>query len=81
MKINRKEIPLQLKAKKHWFDSRDVFVMSTIHNTSAVEVLKGPKGSKEKKPLPCPFSIAQYNQFIGGVDLTDQHLSYYKEER
>ena len=42
-----------------------------------VTVLKRPKGSKEKQNIPCPEMINDYNQFMGGVDLCDQCLSYY----
>ena len=40
-------------------------------------VLKHPKGSREKKAIPCPVAIIDYNNYMGGVDLIDQHLSYY----
>ena len=30
-----------------------------------------------KKPIPCPTAVYNYNQFMGGVDLVDQNLSYY----
>ena len=39
--------------------------------------MKRPKGSHEERPIPCPTMIADYNMYMGGVDLTDQHLSYY----
>ena len=35
------------------------------------------KGSQEKVPIPCPTCVVDYNSFVGGVDLTDQYLSYY----
>lgn len=60
-----------------WFDRRDVLALSTMHNTSATVVLKRPKGSREKQPIPCPTIISEYNAYMGGVDLMDQHLSYY----
>ena len=60
-----------------WRDRRDVYALSTMHNKSVVNVLKRPKGSHEKQPLPCPSIIDDYNQYMGGVDLIDQHLSYY----
>lgn len=60
-----------------WFDRRDVLALSTMHNTSATVVLKRPKGSREKQPIPCPTIISKYNAYMGGVDLMDQHLSYY----
>lgn len=60
-----------------WKDRKDVFVMSTLHKTAIEEVMKRPKGAKEKKSTPCPSMIVDYNQNMGGVDLTDQYLSYY----
>lgn len=60
-----------------WRDRRDVFMMSTVHKKSVQYVMKRPKGSHEKQPMPCPIMIAEYNNSMGGVDLTDQQLSYY----
>ena len=61
----------------HWYNRRDVYVMSTMHGTTAELIEKRPKGSKEKRPIPCPTSIVDYNKFMGGVDLADQILTYY----
>ena len=47
------------------------------HKKAVEEVMKRPKGAKEKKSTPCPSMIVDYNQNMGGVDLTDQYLSYY----
>ena len=60
-----------------WRDRRDVLALSTMRNTSTTIVLKCPKGGREKRPLPCPTITDDYNQYMGGVDLTDQNLSYY----
>ena len=60
-----------------WKDRRDVYVMSTLHSNSVELILKRPKGSQQKQPMPCPTMIVDYNNNMGGVDLTDQQLSYY----
>ncbi len=60
-----------------WQDRREVFMLSTAHNTSVETVMKRPKGSREKEPLPCPSCICDYNLYMGGVDLADQYISYY----
>ena len=60
-----------------WRNRRDVLALSTMYNTSVTTVLKHSKGGREKRPLPCPTIIDDYNQYMGGVDLTDQNLSYY----
>ena len=60
-----------------WHDCHDVYVLSSMHSRSVETILKRPKGSKEKVPTPCPSSVCDYNQFMDGIDLADQHLSYY----
>jgi len=60
---------------RDWRDQRDVLALSAMHNTSATTVLKRPKGGNEKRPIPCPTIIDDYNQYMCGVDLTDQNLS------
>ena len=92
-KTNRKDFPVQLIPEKTmdpgfatagqltavwWRDRRDVYALSTMHDKS-VNVLKRPKGSREK--LPCPSIIDDYNQYMGGVDFIDQHLFYYTMTR
>ena len=34
-----------------WRDSRDVYVISSMHNRSVVTVMKRPNGSREKAPF------------------------------
>ena len=36
-----------------WRDSRDVYVISSMHNRSVATVMKRPKGSCEKAPFQC----------------------------
>ena len=60
-----------------WHDRRDGYIMSSLYNTLAQTVMNRPKGSCHKAPIPCPTAIVDYNQFMGGVDLAGQHLSYY----
>ena len=49
----------------HWWHDRiDVYALSTIHNKSVVTVMKWPKGSWDKRPLPCPSTIADYNTWV-----------------
>ena len=60
-----------------WRDRHDVHVLSSMHNRSIQTVMKRPKGGREKVPIPCPTAVYDYNQFMGGVDLVGQYLSYY----
>lgn len=64
-----------------WRDRRDVHLLSTAHNQSVVSVMKRPKGSRKKVPTSCPRCVVDYNMYMGGVDLTDQYLSYYSLTR
>jgi len=60
-----------------WKDRRDVYLMSTLHRKAVQTVMNRQKGAKDKTQMPCPAMIVDYNQNMGGVDLTDQHLSNY----
>ena len=64
-----------------WKDTRDVSVLSTIHNgNDHVNIQRNTKNADgEYVPLALvkPQSIAQYNTYMGGVDLSDQLISYY----
>lgn len=60
-----------------WHDRKDVTLLSTAHNQSTDVVMKRPKGGCEKVQMTCPTCIRDYNAYMGGVDLTDQHISYY----
>ena len=55
-----------------WTDRRNVYMLSTAHNTSVGVAMKRPKGSREKHPIPCPTCVSDYNEYMG-----DQHISYY----
>ena len=55
----------------HWRGKRDVFALSTTHD-SGERTIERYKGTVQK-----PKMVYQYNLFIGGVDKCDQFLSYY----
>jgi len=55
-----------------WRDTRVVNMISTIHDSTMVDV---PWRNEEVKKKP--FCIFQYNMFMKGVDRADQYLSYY----
>lgn len=60
-----------------WHDCRVVLAMTTMYSTSVTTVMKQPKGCHEKRFLSYPTMLDDYNMYMDGVDLTDQHLSYY----
>ena len=55
-----------------WRDTRVVNMISTIHDSTMVDV---PRRNEEVKKKP--ICIFQYNMFMKGVDRADQYLSYY----
>ncbi|XP_022163985.1 piggyBac transposable element-derived protein 4-like, partial [Myzus persicae] len=58
-----------------WRDRRDVLVISTEYDGTLVEEIN-KKGNQITKPK----AILQYNKFMGGIDHSDQMLSYYSCE-
>ena len=57
----------------HWYDKRDMFVLSTIHGTGNVEV----RCRGDDTPFRKPTMIDEYNLYKGGIDELDQLLSTY----
>ena len=64
-----------------WKDTKVVSVMSTMHQatgTATVErKFKDKDGHLVRKQVPIPPPIEVYNKNMGGVDLSDQYISYY----
>ena len=58
-----------------WWDWRDVYIMSTMHNFPQPLYWKDQKVNVRKSESR-PTAIVDYNKY-GGVDLVDQFLSYY----
>ena len=92
IRVNRKGVPKQLiqhKLKKgeikalyngrlmilKWNDKKDVYIMSTFHDASVKEV--GRQDACKIKPIVC----SDYNDTMGGVDLSDYFLSSYPSAR
>jgi len=61
-----------------WMDKRPVLMLSTIHDTSLVAKRRRSRlargGTEEVQK---PKMVDEYNQYMGGVDKSDQLLSYY----
>nr|CAI5851431.1 unnamed protein product [Callosobruchus analis] len=86
MRINRKGVPKDLKEKKlargetfalfrkkllKYKDKKEIIMISSLHDNQFVEKTK--RGKVIKKPAV----VEQYNQKMGGVDLTDNMLHFY----
>ena len=63
----------------HWFDKRDVLVLSTIYQDEEMEVNR--RSGQSVDSISCPQIIQDYNQFMGGVNIADQHMVYYSSGR
>lgn len=61
-----------------WMDKRPVRILTSIHDTSMVPKRRrsrlAPGGTEE---VMKPKAVEEYNQHMGGVDKSDQLLSYY----
>ncbi|KAG5881925.1 hypothetical protein JTB14_038446 [Gonioctena quinquepunctata] len=59
-----------------WKDEREVLYISTEHENVLQEVTSR-SGRMGEKPLP----IAEYNEYMSGIDLQDQMMAYYPSHR
>ena len=46
-------------------------------STSLMHTLPFPEKTGESCQVPCPTAIADYNKYMGGVDLTNQMVTVY----
>lgn len=90
LRSNRRDLPAEIRNEKlkkgdviafqrgkicvlKWKDKKDVCMLSTTHNASMVSVTSKKNKSMKLKPS----MIVDYNNNMGGVDKSDQCLSYY----
>ena len=64
-----------------WKDTKVVTVASTMHtatvNEKVIRRMKDKAGQLLRKEVKIPPPIVEYNKYMGGVDLSDQAISYY----
>ncbi|XP_033953453.1 piggyBac transposable element-derived protein 4-like [Pseudochaenichthys georgianus] len=64
-----------------WMDNREVSVCSTIHEAYSGNTVqrkqKQRDGSWTQVETPCPTPVAEYNEHMGGVHLSDQLIHHY----
>ena len=78
-KLKKGEIVAEYRKKSmvlKWKDKKDVCVLSTIHDGSVVKV-KSRRGKEVDKPK----AVANYNAYMGGVDLSDNLLVHFSTAR
>lgn len=93
VRVNRKGLPAEVLQKKltryectaayknklmclRWKDKKDVTMLSTTH-ANDVAVVRNKRGENYEKPV----AIVDYNNGMGGVDLSDQYLITYSIAR
>ena len=65
-----------------WMDSKSVILLSNYFNPKETQQIeRRVKGSKDKFKVICPSVIQEYNQSMGGVDLSDQMKVTYEVDR
>ena len=60
-----------------WMDKRPVTLLTTFHDSSSIQRTRHAENGQEVITITKPAAITEYNQFMGGVDKSDQFLSYY----
>lgn len=62
-----------------WMDNRGVVVVTTFESAYPLtNVTRFEKKEKKVISVPCPRAIITYNKFMGGVDLIDGLVAYYR---
>ena len=69
---------VELRAIK-WFDNRAVTILTTIEAVlPTTQVRRWDRKEKKELLIDCPSAVVRYNRNMGGVDLLDGWLSYYR---
>ena len=64
-----------------WKDTKSITVLSTAylgHSENKVKRrVKTASGATQVQHVPIPLPIEKYNAYMGGVDMSDQLISYH----
>jgi hypothetical protein len=60
-----------------WLDKRQVNLLTTVHNGNTfVKQVRSKFHANYVRNVECPMSVQLYTNYMGGVDLADQQVSY-----
>lgn len=69
---------VEIRAVK-WMDNRGVVIVSSFESAQPLtNVKRFDKKAKKEILVPCPKVVITYNKFMGGVDLLDGLVAYYR---
>uniref|UniRef100_A0A8C6SQI7 PiggyBac transposable element-derived protein domain-containing protein n=1 Tax=Neogobius melanostomus TaxID=47308 RepID=A0A8C6SQI7_9GOBI len=67
-----------------WMDKREVTLCSSMHKAYSGKTIKRKvkeQGVWQTTQVPCPDAVVDYNKWMGGVDLSDALLKYYRVQQ
>uniref|UniRef100_A0A673KZZ0 PiggyBac transposable element-derived protein domain-containing protein n=1 Tax=Sinocyclocheilus rhinocerous TaxID=307959 RepID=A0A673KZZ0_9TELE len=64
-----------------WIDTREITVCLTMHmaydGDAVLRRVNNPEREWERRRIPIPVAVKDYNIYMGGVDLSDALIGYY----
>jgi hypothetical protein len=64
-----------------WFDNKPIMLLSTAVGVNPEGTCRRwSKASQSRLTIKCPAAVITYNQKMGGVDMHDRMLSYYRSK-
>lgn len=63
-----------------WKDTKKVVILSNCHDAVSQTITRKMKDGSHRK-LVCPDAVIFYNQYMGGIDLSDQMVTLYDLDR
>lgn len=66
----------------NWYDNKGVVMATTFDSSEPQSTIERfEKKMRTQVEVKCPRAITTYNKFMGGVDLIDGLISYYRTKK